>query len=85
METTEANMKIKMKKLDNESGAAVLIATILILVVITVMGLGAMNSSTMEVTIASNDQQHKMAFYNADSGIYSVPKLVSRSINVCSG
>jgi len=74
-------MKTKMKILDNESGAAVLIATILILVVITVMGLGAMNSTTMEVTIASNDQQHKMAFYNADSGIFGVPKLVSMSIN----
>jgi hypothetical protein len=67
--------------LNNESGAAVLIATVLILVVVTVIGLGAMNNSTMEMTIASNDQQHKMAFYNADSGVYSVPKLVSRTIN----
>jgi len=67
--------------LNNESGAAVLIATILILVAITVIGLGTMNNSTVEMTIASNDQQHKMAFYNADSGVYSVPKLVSRTIN----
>ena len=74
-------MKKAIKRLDNESGSAVLIATILILVVITVIGLGAMNNTTMELTIASNDQQHKMAFYNADSGIYSVPKLVSRTIN----
>ena len=74
-------MKRAIKRLDNESGAAVLIATILILVVITLIGLGAMNNTTMEVIIASNDQQHKMAFYNADSGVYSVPKLVSRTIN----
>jgi len=67
--------------LNNESGAAVLIATLLILVVITVIGLGAMNNSTMEMTIANNDQQHKMAFYNADSGVFCVPKLVSRTIN----
>jgi len=74
-------MKIAMQRLDNESGAAVLIATILILVVITVIGLGAMNNTTMEVIIASNDQQYKMAFYNADSGVFSVPKLVSRIVN----
>jgi Tfp pilus assembly protein PilX len=67
--------------LSNESGAAVLIATILILVVVTAIGLGAMNNSTMEMTIASNDTQHKMAFYNADSGVYGVPKLVSRVVN----
>ena len=74
-------MKIAMQRLDNESGAAVLIATILILVVITLIGLGAMNNTTMEVIIASNDQQYKMAFYNADSGVFSVPKLVSRTVN----
>ena len=74
-------MKNAMQRLDNESGSAVLIATILILVVITIIGLSAMNNTTMELTIASNDQQHKMAFYNADSGVYSVPKLVSRTVN----
>lgn len=74
-------MKKAIKRLDNESGSAVLITTILTLVIITVIGLGAMNNTTMELTIASNDQQYKMAFYNADSGIYSVPKLVSRIVN----
>lgn len=74
-------MKKAIQRLDDESGSAVLIATILILVVITVIGLSAMNNTTIELTIAGNDQQHKMAFYNADSGIYSVPKLVSRTIN----
>ena len=66
--------------LKNENGS-VIIAAIFILVVLTILGIAASNTSTLELQIASNDQFMKMAFYNADSALYGTSKLISHAIN----
>ncbi len=52
----------------NESGFA-LITALLILVLLTIIGLAAINSSKTELNIAANDKQHKVAFYAAEAGV----------------
>jgi hypothetical protein len=65
---------------DNEGGF-VLVAVLLIMVILVIIGVAGVNTSTTEVQIASNDQFHKIAFYNADSGIFVTPKLIGEAIN----
>ena len=61
---------------------SVLIAAVLFMIILTLIGTAAMNTSTTEQMIAANDKFHKIAFFNADSGIFTAPKLISRSIDV---
>ena len=55
--------------IQDESGSVTIIAAILILVIVTLVGLSAMDTTTVELTIAGNDQRSRIAFYNADSGV----------------
>lgn len=66
--------------LSNESGS-VIVAAIFILVVVTILGIVATKTATLELQIASNDQFVKMAFYNADSALYGTSKLISLAVN----
>ena len=68
-----------------ESGAVVIVAAVMILVIVTILGLTAINTSTVEVTIAANDQFAKLAFYNADSGLNATAKLISEIRNAPQG
>jgi hypothetical protein len=68
--------------IQDQSGAVTIIFAVLILVVITLVGLSAMDTTTVELTIAGNDQRSRIAFYNADSGVYGIPKIVSRIVDV---
>ena len=56
------------KILSNQDGSIVVLALI-ILVLLTLMGLSAVNTSTIEVKIADNEKRHKMVLYAADAGI----------------
>lgn len=67
--------------LSNEDGS-VIVAALLILVVVTLLGITATNTSTVEVHIAANDQFAKMAFFNADGAVYGTAKLISHAINL---
>ncbi len=64
----------------NEDGSALIFA-ILILALLTLIGISATTTSTIEVQIAGNDKFHKMAFYGADSGVYTIPKVISRALD----
>jgi Tfp pilus assembly protein PilX len=66
--------------LNNEQGS-VIVAAIFILVIVTILGIAASNTSTLELQIASNDQFVKMAFYNSDSAVWGTSKLISRAVN----
>ncbi|MEA1866847.1 MAG: PilX N-terminal domain-containing pilus assembly protein [Thermodesulfobacteriota bacterium] len=61
-----------MKKLNfrlrDEKGSTLLFA-IIILVLLTLIGIAATNTSTIEIQIAGNERVYKEAFYNADAGI----------------
>ncbi|BBO87417.1 PilX N-terminal domain-containing pilus assembly protein [Desulfosarcina ovata] len=74
-------MHDSIKRMASDESGSVIIAALLILVTLTIMGIWAMNTTTVEYEIATNDQLHKIAFTNADSGVYVVPKLISRTIN----
>jgi hypothetical protein len=47
----------------------VLILALIILVLITFLGIAALNTTTTERQIAASDRAYKQAFYNADIGI----------------
>jgi hypothetical protein len=68
------------RPLQNNEGM-VIVVVLLVLVILTLIGISAISNTTTELQIASNDQLQKIAFYNADSGIYGTPKLISNTIN----
>ncbi len=60
----------------NERGF-VLVTAMVILLLLMLIGIGAMRTSSIEVLIAGNDKFHKEAFYSADSGAYLTPILLT--------
>jgi hypothetical protein len=60
---------------------SVLIIALLIMVLLTVVGLSVTRTTDTDIQIAKNDQFHKTAFFNADSGIYTTPKLISLCVD----
>jgi len=74
-------MRASLFKIHNESGSVTIIAGLLILVVLTLIGISTTNTTRVELQIAANDQFSKIAFFNADSGLYGAPKLVSAVVN----
>ncbi|MBA7636513.1 hypothetical protein ES703_44133 [subsurface metagenome] len=74
-------MKRSIFSFRNEDGSTLIIA-VLILLLGTLIGIFATNTSTIEIQISGNDKFHKIAFYGADSGVYTVPKLISPIIDV---
>ena len=64
---------------NNEEGSA-LIISVLILLLLTVIGIAATNTSTIEVLISGNDKVHKMAFHEADGGTEVGIELVEQNI-----
>jgi Tfp pilus assembly protein PilX len=65
----------------NERGSTLLIS-ILILLLLTVIGIAATNTSTIEILISGNDKVHKMAFHQADGGTEVGIELVEQNINL---
>lgn len=68
------------KPIQNEDGF-VLIVALFVLILLTIIGISATNTSIIDLQIAANDKAYKIAFYNADSGVYTTPKLISRTID----
>jgi hypothetical protein len=66
--------------LGNENGSAIIIALI-VLVTLTILGIATSNISITELFISGNDVVKKISFFNADSGVFTVPKVISRAIN----
>jgi hypothetical protein len=63
---------------NNEKGSILLIS-LLILVLLTIIGIAATNTSTIEILISGNDKLHKMAFHEADGGTEVGIELVEQS------
>ena len=68
------------QKPEGEKGS-VLVVALLILVLLTMIGISANTDTDIETQIAGNDKFHKIAFYNADSGIYPSAKLISSAMD----
>jgi len=65
----------------NEKGST-LIISVLILLLLTIIGIAATNTSTIEILISGNDKVHKMAFHQADGGTEVGIELVEQNIYV---
>jgi Tfp pilus assembly protein PilX len=64
---------------ENEEGT-VLVASLVILAVLTVVGVIASTSTGIELLIAGNDRWHKMTFYAADGGKEAGIELLEQNI-----
>jgi hypothetical protein len=62
----------------NEKGSTLLLS-VLILLLLTIIGIAATNTSTIEILISGNDKFHKMAFHQADGGTEVGIGLVEQS------
>ena len=69
-------MKTPIAYPKHEEGS-VLIVALFILVILTLLGIMATTTTETEIQIAGNEKFHKMAFQNADSGVFSTPKVIS--------
>jgi len=72
-------MKI-LSVLKNEEGSALIVA-LLLLMLLTLIGIAATTTTTTDMQIAGNEKSYKTAFYNADAGVYTTPKLISTAID----
>lgn len=65
--------------LQNQHGSALVVA-LLMLVVLTLLGIAATTTSTIEVQLSGNEKMYKTAFYNADAGAEVGSELIEQSI-----
>jgi len=65
--------------LNNENGSTLIIA-LMVMMLLTVLGISATNTAVTELQIATNDQAHKMAFYDADAGVQYTLGLIKQDI-----
>jgi hypothetical protein len=73
-------MSAVLKGVTNEKGS-MMVVVLLILVILTLVGITAATTSNIEVQVAGNQKFHKIAFHNADSGVYTTPKLISAAFD----
>jgi len=66
-------------RLKDNSGSALIMA-IMMLVLLTIIGLSALNNTDLELSIAGNEKAHKMAFYFAEGGNEISKELVEVAI-----
>ena len=64
-------MKHIIHVIKNEDGSAILVA-VLILMAVTVLGMAAINTSSIESKISGNERVHKLAFYNSEGAYPAV-------------
>ena len=61
-----------MKKIENiitDEKGSIILAAMVILIVLTLIGMAATRTSTIEIDIAANDKFHKQALFESDSGV----------------
>ena len=69
----------------NNKDGSVLIVALLMLALLTIIGVSATTTTNIELQIAGNEKFHKIAFYHADSGVYTTPKIISTCIDSGAG
>jgi hypothetical protein len=69
-------MRRSFEQLRNEEGSVLLVA-LFILVILSLIGMSASSTTQVELQIAGNEQFHNIAFFNADSGVYATPKIIT--------
>ncbi len=59
---------MKNIRITRDEGGSILVLCMLMLVILTLMGITASTTSTIETQIASNDREYKESYYVADAG-----------------
>lgn len=78
-------MNLSNKILQNEEGGTLLIS-VLVLLLLLILGIVISKTSRMDIRMASNENQYRRAFYNADSGIsYGVERVRTLMANIPGG
>jgi hypothetical protein len=79
-------IKFRTKIIDNESGFTMII-TLMILLLLTVLGVAAMNTSVLETMISSADLKKRIAFNAAEAGIDHASGMIKSRLpkNLTSG
>ena len=72
---------MKNKRYQDDERGFLLVVTMIILVVLTIVGMTALDNSIFESKIASNDRMTKVAFNLADGSVYSTSKLISLAMS----
>lgn len=67
------------KTVSNDSGVA-LIVVLLVLALLTIIGISATSTSTVEQRIAANDKELSIVTYHTDAGLATVAQLVNQAI-----
>ncbi len=75
-----SNQTCAATPITGQEGSALVIVVIILSFV---AGIGLISSQTTitELTLAGHDSRYKTAFFNTDSGIYGIPKVVSQAVN----
>ena len=73
-----------MKSINNDGGF-VLVVALLIMVVLTIIGIAATNTSVFELKISGNDRVHKRALYQAEAGGILSTEVLEQNINCLTG
>ena len=73
-----------MKTINNEGGF-VLIVALMIMVVLTIIGIAATNTSIFELKISGNDRVHKRALYQAEAGAILATEVIEKNIQCLTG
>ena len=60
----------------NEEKGFVLMTALLIMIILTLVGIGAILNSSVEINISRNERLRKEAFYAADAGGAVVPRII---------
>ena len=66
---TEKRIDKLKERANDDRGALLILITIFLLVLMSLLGISAMNRSTMSEQIAANEKLGKIAFYAADGGV----------------
>jgi Tfp pilus assembly protein PilX len=59
---------------------SVLVIALLILVFLTLIGISASTITQIEIQVAGNERAYNIAFNTSDSGVYTTPKVVRRTV-----
>ena len=71
-------MKSIMHSVRNENGTVMVIA-VLIMAILTILGLSAIDTSTVEVQITSNEQIYKRNFYKAEAAVIAAAQQLEEA------
>ena len=77
-------MKTIARRVQGQEGS-ILVVALLVMVLLTMMGVWGSATTESEIRMARNETFYKRAFFNADSGVYATPKLISTAFESGSG